>query len=337
MLRYAHEGRHPATRVISVFDLFKIGIGPSSSHTVGPMKAARLFAEGLFADGVADRRRGGARRAVRQPRRDGPRPRDRPGGDPRPARRDARAASTPTASARSSGPCARPAACRCSAVARSRGTRPRSSCFLRQSLPRHPNAMRFTALGVGRRAAPQPRLLLGRRRLRRRRRSGRADGGTAGALAAAPPFPFHTGADLLRLCAAHGLRISDLMLANEMTLRRRARGPRRPAAPVGRDAGLRAPRLRAGGRAAGRPQGPAAGRRPAPRPAGPPRGGAARPADRDGLGEPLRARGERGERGRRPRRDGADERRGGHHPRRAPLLRALRAGARATTASCASC
>lgn len=32
---------------ISVFDLFKIGIGPSSSHTVGPMRAARLFALGL--------------------------------------------------------------------------------------------------------------------------------------------------------------------------------------------------------------------------------------------------------------------------------------------------
>ena len=28
---------------ISVFDIFKIGIGPSSSHTVGPMKAARAF------------------------------------------------------------------------------------------------------------------------------------------------------------------------------------------------------------------------------------------------------------------------------------------------------
>ncbi len=29
---------------VSVFDLFKIGIGPSSSHTVGPMRAARMFA-----------------------------------------------------------------------------------------------------------------------------------------------------------------------------------------------------------------------------------------------------------------------------------------------------
>jgi L-serine dehydratase len=30
---------------ISVFDLFKVGIGPSSSHTVGPMKAAANIAE----------------------------------------------------------------------------------------------------------------------------------------------------------------------------------------------------------------------------------------------------------------------------------------------------
>ncbi len=37
---------------ISVFDLFKIGIGPSSSHTVGPMKAARLFAQRLADDGL---------------------------------------------------------------------------------------------------------------------------------------------------------------------------------------------------------------------------------------------------------------------------------------------
>ena len=33
--------------MISVFDLFKIGIGPSSSHTVGPMRAAHLFMGGL--------------------------------------------------------------------------------------------------------------------------------------------------------------------------------------------------------------------------------------------------------------------------------------------------
>ena len=36
---------------VSVFDLFKIGIGPSSSHTVGPMRAARLFVARLLHDG----------------------------------------------------------------------------------------------------------------------------------------------------------------------------------------------------------------------------------------------------------------------------------------------
>ncbi|MFL1405105.1 L-serine ammonia-lyase [Marinobacter sp. M1N3S26] len=32
---------------VSLFELFKVGIGPSSSHTVGPMEAARRFAEAL--------------------------------------------------------------------------------------------------------------------------------------------------------------------------------------------------------------------------------------------------------------------------------------------------
>ncbi|MBX9350019.1 L-serine ammonia-lyase [Chromobacterium piscinae] len=39
---------------ISVFDLFKIGIGPSSSHTVGPMRAARQFISRLEKDGQLD-------------------------------------------------------------------------------------------------------------------------------------------------------------------------------------------------------------------------------------------------------------------------------------------
>jgi L-serine dehydratase len=39
--------------MISVFDLFKIGIGPSSSHTVGPMRAAAAFVRTLAASGQA--------------------------------------------------------------------------------------------------------------------------------------------------------------------------------------------------------------------------------------------------------------------------------------------
>ncbi|TIP51841.1 MAG: L-serine ammonia-lyase, partial [Mesorhizobium sp.] len=34
---------------LSVFDLFKIGIGPSSSHTMGPMTAARRFLDEILA------------------------------------------------------------------------------------------------------------------------------------------------------------------------------------------------------------------------------------------------------------------------------------------------
>lgn len=41
-------------RPISVTDLFTIGIGPSSSHTVGPMRAARRFAEELVSIGASD-------------------------------------------------------------------------------------------------------------------------------------------------------------------------------------------------------------------------------------------------------------------------------------------
>ena len=54
MLRRLHRGfvssavaaqSPPNHAVVSTFDLFSIGIGPSSSHTVGPMRAARLFVE----------------------------------------------------------------------------------------------------------------------------------------------------------------------------------------------------------------------------------------------------------------------------------------------------
>ncbi|RZT93699.1 L-serine ammonia-lyase [Rivibacter subsaxonicus] len=40
---------------VSVFDLFKVGIGPSSSHTVGPMRAARLFTSRLANEALLPR------------------------------------------------------------------------------------------------------------------------------------------------------------------------------------------------------------------------------------------------------------------------------------------
>jgi L-serine dehydratase len=43
---------------LSAFDLYSVGIGPSSSHTVGPMRAAKRFADGLVESGrVGDVRR----------------------------------------------------------------------------------------------------------------------------------------------------------------------------------------------------------------------------------------------------------------------------------------
>lgn len=41
--------------MISAFDIFKIGIGPSSSHTVGPMRAGKTFCEELAAKGLLER------------------------------------------------------------------------------------------------------------------------------------------------------------------------------------------------------------------------------------------------------------------------------------------
>src|SRR3954454_15767219 len=40
---------------ISAFDLFKVGIGPYSSHTVGPMRAAASFASRLRRTGLLAR------------------------------------------------------------------------------------------------------------------------------------------------------------------------------------------------------------------------------------------------------------------------------------------
>ena len=40
---------------LSVFDMFTVGIGPSSSHTVGPMRAALRFARRLESEGLLDR------------------------------------------------------------------------------------------------------------------------------------------------------------------------------------------------------------------------------------------------------------------------------------------
>jgi len=51
---YLLTGRWAITVTVSVFDLFKVGIGPSSSHTVGPMRAAYSFASRLAAEDLVE-------------------------------------------------------------------------------------------------------------------------------------------------------------------------------------------------------------------------------------------------------------------------------------------
>lgn len=48
--RFSSTSKHGA--VISAFELYSIGIGPSSSHTVGPMRAARKFTQLLEEKGL---------------------------------------------------------------------------------------------------------------------------------------------------------------------------------------------------------------------------------------------------------------------------------------------
>ena len=70
-------------------------------------------------------------------------------------------------------------------------------------------------------------------------------------------YPFPTGDELLAHAARAGLRISDVMLANELSWRTEAEVRARPAAHLAGDAGVRGARLRHRRRAARRPQGAA--------------------------------------------------------------------------------
>jgi L-serine dehydratase len=204
--------------VISAFDLFKIGIGPSSSHTVGPMRAARLFAEGLFADGLAD-----AVASVRVEHFGSLGATGKGHGTDRavvlgllgeaPETVDVERIPAQVAAVREAG--------RLPLLGRREIAWKESDhlLFLRQSLPFHANAMRFTAAdGAGAPRSGRVYYSVGGGFVVDER-AAEAGGEDARPAGPRPPFPFRTGADLLRLCAARGLRISDLMLANETALR----------------------------------------------------------------------------------------------------------------------
>ncbi len=201
---------------VSTFDLFKIGIGPSSSHTVGPMIAARQFACKLQAQGQlaathslvtelygslsATGRGHGTDRAImlglagHQPDQIDPN------------------VIEPTL-----------AGIREAQQLRLLGTQPiafrekEHMLFLRKSLPFHPNGMRFVALdAAGAELASAEYFSVGggfvvdaqgQRVLN--------ETGVTLPTVLDLPYPFDTGADLLAQCSRHQITIAALMLENE--------------------------------------------------------------------------------------------------------------------------
>jgi L-serine dehydratase len=198
---------------LSVFDLFRIGIGPSSSHTVGPMRAARSFAvaleEGGKLDSVAQVRvelfgslgatglgHGSDRAVILGLQGETPE-----GVDVETLEgRVARVLETE----------------RLPLLGRRelpfRGAE--HLLLLRKSLPYHPNGLRFSALD----AAGEPVLVrvyysVGGGFVMEEGAPRPADPGPE------PPHPFLTGDGLLARCREAGLSVSQLMLENERTWR----------------------------------------------------------------------------------------------------------------------
>jgi L-serine dehydratase len=206
---------------LSVFDIFKVGIGPSSSHTMGPMRAAREFALGLERDGLLAQTDQIAVRLYGSLALTGA-----GHGTDRAVLAGLEGAEPETVDPDSIDPL----------LQRIRSTghikllgrheiafdEPMQLLFMyHERLPRHSNGMRFTALASsGSAGGGAPRLL-------REEEYYSIGGGfvVRGAeveshetsVHKAPPYPFNSGAELLALCRENGLELFELMLANERT------------------------------------------------------------------------------------------------------------------------
>jgi L-serine dehydratase len=198
---------------LSIFDLFSVGIGPSSSHTVGPMRAAAYFVSSLSADGLVDR--------VDAVRIDlyGSLAATGPGhGTPTavllgleglrpetvtPAQVDERRASiAATGTTMLAG--RRPLALTENDVVMHPLT----------VLPRHTNAVRLTAFGAdGGVLAEETYYSVGGGFVERE-----GSAASVEASQAPVPYPFRTAAELLAHCRVSGLGLGGVMLANEVAL-----------------------------------------------------------------------------------------------------------------------
>ncbi|WJM92477.1 L-serine ammonia-lyase [Pseudomonas brenneri] len=200
---------------ISVFDLFKVGIGPSSSHTVGPMRAAATFAQTLIDQQLLEQTQRVEVRLYGSLSATGVgHATDRACvmglmGE-WPDRVD------PT----SIGP--RIQQLRESGRLLLAGTQEISFnwqhdlLLLEESLPYHPNAMSLHAYGTDGLLSEQTYYSVGGGFIIE---AAEAESGIAPTSEVELPYDFSSAVELLALCNKHGLRVSELMMANERAWR----------------------------------------------------------------------------------------------------------------------
>ena len=203
---------------ISVFDLFKIGIGPSSSHTVGPMKAAYDFVEALRSQDLLERVAGieihlyGSLSATGKGHAT-----DRACvmglmGE-RPDRIDPAMV----------GPCIEELLESQTLLLGGQVAVPflwaRDLKWHEESLPYHPNAMTLVAKGHSEEVKRETYYSVGGGFVvdEAQARDGALDSDTTPL-----PYDFNSGAELMALCRLHGMSISELMLENEKAWRSEA-------------------------------------------------------------------------------------------------------------------
>lgn len=202
---------------ISLFDMLKIGIGPSSSHTVGPMQAAHLFVEGLYKAGHltevtrVDIQLYGSLGATGKGHGTGPAVMLGLEGH-RPDSIDPAMLNPRLDDIRTQGELCLHGE---HAIAFAEATD--LTYHRKESLPYHPNGMMFTAFGANGEVI--------------RQRTYYSVGGgfvvdeeAAGADRIVEdttplPYPFKSGVDLLNQCKASGLSIAGVMMANEQSWR----------------------------------------------------------------------------------------------------------------------
>jgi len=203
---------------ISVFDIFKIGIGPSSSHTVGPMRAARRFAERLDADGDLARTASVKIELFGSLGHTG-----RGHGSDRAVLLGLEGDEPATVDVDSVAP--RVAAAAAAKQVRLLGKHPvaldpetQLVFHRRDKLPLHANGMRFTALDAGGGAIAERIYYSVGGGFVVDHAGAPADGSVPAELTQVP-YPFNTAAELLQHSVEHGKSISGLMLDNEAALR----------------------------------------------------------------------------------------------------------------------